>query len=95
MCLIPPNCFPTVNPPPTPFSPAGFISQLGRAGAFNLSVSAWVPCGIMLTCLALTMAKDEDTMQVCVLGRGEVRAAGGERGSKGGGGVPGYLVPYC
>lgn len=49
----------------------------------------------MLTCLALTMAKDEDTMQVCVLGRGEVRAAGGERGSKGGGGVPGYLVPYC
>lgn len=47
------------------FLPAGFISQLGRAGAFNLSVSAWVPCGIMLTSLALTMSKDEDNMQVC------------------------------
>lgn len=43
---------------------AGFISQLGRTGAFNVSVSAWVPCGILLTCLACTMGKDEDAMQV-------------------------------
>lgn len=43
---------------------AGFISRLGRTGAFNLSVCAWVPCGIMLTSLACTMAGDEDAMQV-------------------------------
>lgn len=47
---------------------AAFISRLGRTGAFNLSVSAWVPCGIMLTSLACTMGRDEDTMQVCAAG---------------------------
>jgi hypothetical protein len=46
---------------------AGFISRLGRTGAFNLSVSAWVPCGIMLTSLACTMGRDEDAMQVGLL----------------------------
>jgi len=41
----------------------GFISRLGRTAAFNLSVSAWVPCGLLLTSLACTMRRDEDTMQ--------------------------------
>lgn len=46
---------------------AAFISRLGRTGAFNLSVCAWIPCGIMLTSLACTMGRDEDDMQVGVV----------------------------
>jgi hypothetical protein len=42
---------------------AGFISALGRQGAFNLSVAGWVPCGLMLCCLVFTMRKDEEQMQ--------------------------------
>uniref|UniRef100_A0A383W382 Major facilitator superfamily (MFS) profile domain-containing protein n=1 Tax=Tetradesmus obliquus TaxID=3088 RepID=A0A383W382_TETOB len=42
---------------------AGFISAMGRQGAFNLSVAGWVPCGLMLCCLVFTMRKDEQQMQ--------------------------------
>lgn len=42
---------------------AGFISQLGRVGAFNISVAGWLPCGVLLCCLACTMRKDEANMQ--------------------------------
>jgi hypothetical protein len=45
---------------------AGFISRLGRTGAFNLSICGWFPCGVLLTSLACTMTHDEDAMQVSV-----------------------------
>jgi hypothetical protein len=50
----------------------GFISRLGRTGAFNLSICGWFPCGVLLTSLACTMTHDEDAMQVCVKEAGGV-----------------------
>lgn len=46
-----------------PFIVAGFIRRMGRQAAFNLSVCAWLPCGVLLLCVALCMRKDEDAMQ--------------------------------
>lgn len=42
---------------------AGFITQLGRVGAFNISVGGWILCGVLLCFLALTIRKDEALMQ--------------------------------
>ena len=46
-----------------PFIVASFIRRMGRQAAFNLSVCSWLPCGVLLLCVALCMRKDEDAMQ--------------------------------
>ncbi len=38
---------------------AGFITSLGRRGAFNVAVCGWIPCGILLLGLVFFMRKDE------------------------------------
>ena len=35
-----------------------------REKAFNVAVSAWLPCGLIFACAALTLGRDEDAMQV-------------------------------
>lgn len=51
---------------------AGFISQLGRVGAFNISVAGWIPCGILLCCLVFTIRPDESSMQRQLAQKSEV-----------------------
>lgn len=38
--------------------------SLGRKGAFNVAIAAWVPCALLLFSLLFCMRKDEDKMQV-------------------------------
>ena len=38
-----------------------------REKAFNVAVSAWLPCGLIFACAALTLGRDEDAMQVLLL----------------------------
>eukprot|EP00775_Hariotina_reticulata_P010190 gene10190-10350_t len=42
---------------------AGFISRLGRQGAFNVAIAGWVPCGVLLVSLVFTIRRDEAAMQ--------------------------------
>jgi len=42
---------------------AGFISRLGRQGAFNIAIAGWIPCGVLLVSLVFSMRKDEASMQ--------------------------------
>jgi hypothetical protein len=40
---------------------------LGRTGAFNVATGGWVPCAILVGCLAFTVSKDEvrDEIRKC------------------------------
>jgi len=42
---------------------ASLISWLGRAAAFNVAVCGWFPCGLLISCAGITLARDEDAMQ--------------------------------
>lgn len=68
-----------------PILVAGFISALGRTGAFNVAVGGWVPCGMLVLALALTMARDEDAMQSS-LAEAVAWRAQGDGGTDGSGG---------
>ncbi len=42
---------------------AAIISRVGRRTAFNIAAAGWIPCGVLLTLTAFTLARDEAAMQ--------------------------------
>lgn len=36
-----------------------WLQAMGRQRAFNLAIAGWVPCGLLLAALSLTMRRDE------------------------------------
>uniref|UniRef100_A0A7S1IH36 Major facilitator superfamily (MFS) profile domain-containing protein n=1 Tax=Eutreptiella gymnastica TaxID=73025 RepID=A0A7S1IH36_9EUGL len=46
-----------------PFFAASLIAGMGRKAAFNLCIWMWLPCGLLLGALALTLEIDERNMQ--------------------------------
>ena len=40
------------------------IAAWGRVAAFNAAIFGWLPCGALFAATALTLAADEDSLQV-------------------------------
>ncbi len=41
--------------------------SLRRQAAFNVAIAGWIPCGVIFACIALSLGKEEDALQVCLL----------------------------
>jgi hypothetical protein len=58
---------------------AGFISTMGRQAAFNLSILAWGPCGLIIMLLACYLARDEAHLQAYLENKSEAMLAAKRR----------------